>query len=62
MTSIQEGTHIEQSHPAKTFNCSHPLNVFAEQPILTHEKVPDVRGIARYLKKGPINIVYGSNV
>ena len=39
MTSIQEGTqvsvtHVGQSHPAKTFNGSHPLNVFAEQPIL----------------------------
>ena len=35
MTSLQEGTqvpvtHIGQSHPAKTFNGSHPLNVFAD--------------------------------
>ena len=40
MTSVQEGTqvpvtHIWQSHPAKAFNGSHPLNVFAEQLILT---------------------------
>ena len=39
MTSLQEGTqvpvtHIRWSHPAKTFDGSHPLNVFAEQPIL----------------------------
>ena len=27
-----------------------------------HEKVPDFRGIARYLKRDPTNIVYGSNV
>ena len=37
--TLQEGTqvpvtHIGQSHPAKTFNGSHPLNVFAEQLIL----------------------------
>ena len=36
MTSLQEGTqvpvtHIGQSHPAKAFDGSHPLNVFAEQ-------------------------------
>ena len=35
MTSIQEGTqvcitHVVQSHTAKTFNGSHPLDVFAE--------------------------------
>ena len=39
MTSVQEGTqvpvtHVGLSHPAKTFNGSHLLNVFAEQPIL----------------------------
>ena len=39
MTSIQEGTqvavtHVGQSHPAKTFNGSHLLNIFTEQPIL----------------------------
>ena len=39
MTSIQEVnqvpvTHVGQSHPAKTFNGSHPLNAFAKQPIL----------------------------
>ena len=39
MTSIQEGTqvpvtHVGQSHLAKAFNGSHPLNDFAEQPIL----------------------------
>ena len=39
MTSIQEGTqvpvtHLGQSHPAKAFIGSHPLNIFAEQPIL----------------------------
>ena len=39
MTSIQEDiqvpiTHVGQSHPAKTFNGSHSLNVFAQQPIL----------------------------
>ena len=27
-------THVEQSHPAKTYNGSHPLSVFAKQPIL----------------------------
>ena len=37
--TLQEGTqvpvtHIGQSHPAKTFNGGHPLNVFAEQLIL----------------------------
>ena len=36
MTSIHEGiqvpiTHLGQSHPAKTFNGSYLLNVFAEQ-------------------------------
>ena len=39
MTSIQEVIqvsviHVGQSHPATTFNGSHPLNVFAKQPIL----------------------------
>ena len=45
MTSLQKGTQvpvppplpltdIRQSHLAKTFEFSHPLNVFAEQPIL----------------------------
>ena len=39
MTSTQEGTqvpvaHVGQSHPTETFNGSHPLNGFAEQPIL----------------------------
>ena len=39
MTSLQEGTqvpitHIGQSHPAKTLNGSHTLNVFVEQVIL----------------------------
>ena len=39
MTSIQEGihvpvTHAGQSYPVKTFNGSHPLNDFAEQPVL----------------------------
>ena len=39
MKSLQEGTlvpvtHVGQSHPTKTFNSSHPLNVFAEQLIL----------------------------
>ena len=39
MMSIQEDTqvpvtHVGQSHLTKTFNGSHPLNVFAEQPIL----------------------------
>ena len=27
-------TNVGQSHPAKTFNGSHPLNVFSKQPIL----------------------------
>ena len=35
MASLQEGTqvpvtHIGQSHPAKTFSGSYPLNVFAD--------------------------------
>ena len=39
MTSFQEGTqipatHTIQSYPPKTFDDSHPLNVFVEQPIL----------------------------
>ena len=39
MTSIQEDTqvpvtHVGQIHPAKTFDGSHSLNAFAEQPIL----------------------------
>ena len=39
MTSLQEGsqvpvTHIGENHCAKTFNDSHPLNIFAEQLIL----------------------------
>ena len=39
MTSLPQGTqvpvtHVRRSHPAKTFDGSHPLNVFAEQPIL----------------------------
>ena len=39
MTSIQKVTqvpvtHVGQSHPAKIFNVSHTLNVFAKQPIL----------------------------
>ena len=39
MTSPQEGTqvpatHIRRSNAAKTFDGSHSLNVFAEQPIL----------------------------
>ena len=39
MMSLQEGTqvpatHIRRSHLAKTFDGSHPLNVFAEQPIV----------------------------
>ena len=43
MTSIQEGTdvpvtHVGQSHPAKTCDSSHPLNAFAEQPILNARK------------------------
>ena len=67
MTSLQEGTqvpitHARPSHPAKTFDGCHPLNVFAEQPILNAEKVPHARDIARYLKRGPMNTVYGSNV
>ena len=58
MTSIQEVTqvrltHVVQSHTAKTFNGNHPLNVF--------EKVPNVRGIVKYLKRDPTNIVYSSN-
>ena len=40
MTSLQEGTkipatHIRRSHPSKTFDGSHPLNVFAEESILS---------------------------
>ena len=63
MMSIQEVaqvpvTHVGQSHPAKTFNGSRPLNVFAKQPILMYEKVPDVRGIARYLKRDPTNTLH----
>ena len=39
MTELQEDTqvpitHIGQSHPAKTFNGSHPLNAFVEQLVL----------------------------
>ena len=38
MALLQEGTqvpvtHIRQSHPAQTFDGSHLLNIFAEQPI-----------------------------
>ena len=43
MTSIQEVTqvpvtHAGQSHPAKTFNESHSLNVFVKKPILNECK------------------------
>ena len=68
MTWLQEGiqvplTHIGQSHPEKAFNGSHPLKFFLQNSqSKAHEKVPDVRDIARYLKRGPTNIVYGFNV
>ena len=43
MTSMQEViqvcvTHVGQSRPAKTFNGSHPLDVFAKQAILYARK------------------------
>ena len=67
MTSIQEGTqvpvtHVGQSHPAKTFNGSHPLNVFAEQPILNAWKGSGCQRHCQISEKGPIKIVYGSNL
>ena len=55
-------THIRRSHPAQTFDGNHLLNVFAQQLILMHEKVLNARDIARYLKRGSKNMVYGSNV
>ena len=67
MTTIQEGTqvcitHVGQSHPAKTFNGSHPLNVFAEQPILNAWKGSRCQRHYQISEKGSTNIVYGSNV
>ena len=67
MTSLQEGTqvpatHIRGSHLAKTFGGSHPLNVFANVFPKRMKKFPDTRDITRYLKSGPTNMVYGSNI
>ena len=55
-------THVGQSHSAKTFNGSHLLNAIAEQPILNAWKASGCQRIAKYLKRGSTNIVYGSNV
>ena len=49
-------THIGQSHPAKTFNSSHPLNVFAEQLILNTWKGSGCQRHYQISEKGSHNV------
>ena len=67
MTSIQEVTqvtvtHAEQSHPVKTFNGSHPLNVFVKQPILNAWKGSGCQRHCQISEMGSHKMVYSSNV
>ena len=57
MTSILEVTqvpvtHVVQSHPAKTFNGIHPLNVFAKLPILNAWKGSGCQRYCQISEKG----------
>ena len=60
MMSLQEDIQVPVTHISHHLS-SHLLNTFAEQLIL-HEVVLEARDIATYLKRGPKNMVYGSNV
>ena len=57
MVSLQEdtqvpATHIRRCHLAKTFDGSHPLNVFAEQPISNARKGSGYQRHCQISKKG----------
>lgn len=59
MMSLQEDIQVPVTHISHHLS-SHLLNTFAEQLIL-HEVVLEARDIATYLKRGPKNMVFGSN-